>query len=417
MKKVIFLLLIIVLFSKNIFAQGLQLDPEKYKTYQVWEEEEFGFADYIPTKYSLRKYCPAPVQQEGNSCVGLVLGYMALTIMYSEQFNVKYSNELFATSFDPYYIYALLRQRTDFHCDKGIRMGDALELLRDVGCKRWIAPPLLNCESEINETSFKETFVYANPFKIKNAYRIKNVDETYIKILKKVIANRYPLPIGMYVPNSMLGVSQGGAISSNGLWKPDADEKIFGGMGHAMCIIGYDDYKFGGSFEIMNSWGSDYGDNGFIWIKYEDFNKYVSEIYIIELYGFSSSSCVFGDCNNKYSRYKFDNAEIYEGEFLNMQFHGFGYYIWTDGQVYGGFYKYGKRNGLGFLFSTNGKVYLCKYENDKLIDYESFGFAEIEDDPETKKFESVYNFLKEKREILDANSSNTDLGNTPEIKE
>lgn len=204
MKNLIISIIVCALFSGSVSSQGLQLDPEKYKTYQVWDTEEFGFADYIPARFSLRKYCPIPVQQEGNSCVGLALGYMALTIMHAKQFNVKYSNELFATSFDPYYIYALLRQRTDFHCDKGIRMGDALELLMETGCKRWIAPPVLNCESEFDEASFRETFVYANPFKIKNAYRLKNELEEYIKILKKVITNGYPLPIGMYVPNSML---------------------------------------------------------------------------------------------------------------------------------------------------------------------------------------------------------------------
>ena len=38
-----------------------------------------------------------------------------------------------------------------------------------------------------------------------------------------------------------------------------------------MTIIGYDDYKFGGSFEIMNSWGTDFGENGFLWIPYDKF--------------------------------------------------------------------------------------------------------------------------------------------------
>ncbi|NQX86025.1 MAG: hypothetical protein HRT67_08985 [Flavobacteriaceae bacterium] len=33
---------------------------------------------------------------------------------------------------------------------------------------------------------------------------------------------------------------------------------------HAMLVIGYsDDYN---AFKVVNSWGSDWGDNGFIWI-------------------------------------------------------------------------------------------------------------------------------------------------------
>ena len=44
---------------------------------------------------------------------------------------------------------------------------------------------------------------------------------------------------------------------------------------HAMCTIGYDDKKFGGAFEIQNSWGTRYGKGGFIWIRYKDFGEFV----------------------------------------------------------------------------------------------------------------------------------------------
>ena len=48
-----------------------------------------------------------------------------------------------------------------------------------------------------------------------------------------------------------------------------------------MCLIGYDDKKGGGSFQIMNSWGADWGDKGFFWIKYEDFPLHVKECYAL----------------------------------------------------------------------------------------------------------------------------------------
>jgi hypothetical protein len=51
-----------------------------------------------------------------------------------------------------------------------------------------------------------------------------------------------------------------------------------------MCIVGYDDKKYGGAFEIMNSWGEDWGDNGYCWIKYDDFAATALEAY--QLIGF-----------------------------------------------------------------------------------------------------------------------------------
>ena len=57
--------------------------------------------------------------------------------------------------------------------------------------------------------------------------------------------------------------------------------------GHALSLIGYDDNKEGGCFEIINSWGKEWGDKGRIWVKYSDFDKIVDEVY--EVTGFDNS--------------------------------------------------------------------------------------------------------------------------------
>ena len=62
------------------------------------------------------------------------------------------------------------------------------------------------------------------------------------------------------------------------VWEPSG--KLYGY--HAMCVIGYDDNKAGGAFQIMNSWGEYWGNKGFIWVKYSDFTKYVD--FAFEMY-------------------------------------------------------------------------------------------------------------------------------------
>lgn len=63
-------------------------------------------------------------------------------------------------------------------------------------------------------------------------------------------------------------------ISKSGEWKfitPNRKAHHYYRIsGHAMCIIGYDDSKFGGAFEVMNSWGDNWGDDGYFWVKYSD---------------------------------------------------------------------------------------------------------------------------------------------------
>lgn len=46
-----------------------------------------------------------------------------------------------------------------------------------------------------------------------------------------------------------------------------------------MTAIGYDDNREGGAFQIMNSWGEGFANQGIFWLRYEDFNIFVREVY------------------------------------------------------------------------------------------------------------------------------------------
>jgi hypothetical protein len=78
----------------------------------------------------------------------------------------------------------------------------------------------------------------------------------------------------MVIPPSFHG------LYDKDLWLPsERFARIYGG--HAMCIVGYDDNKDNGSFEIQNSWGTIWGNSGFIWVRYSDFISWVNEAYEI----------------------------------------------------------------------------------------------------------------------------------------
>jgi hypothetical protein len=46
-----------------------------------------------------------------------------------------------------------------------------------------------------------------------------------------------------------------------------------------MCVVGYDDARYGGAFEVQNSWGTKWGNAGYIWIPYTVFTDFVFEAY------------------------------------------------------------------------------------------------------------------------------------------
>ena len=78
---------------------------------------------------------------------------------------------------------------------------------------------------------------------------------------KTAISNGLPVVVAFNVPMSFLVKTK-----VTGVW---VDEGGPAQGGHAVCIMGYDDEKHGGSFRIQNSWSADWGEGGFFWLPYD----------------------------------------------------------------------------------------------------------------------------------------------------
>jgi hypothetical protein len=84
--------------------------------------------------------------------------------------------------------------------------------------------------------------------------------------------------IGMMVGGSFMQGMMGQKV-----WHPtDDDYRQMGFGGHAMCVVGYNDGLEGGAFQIMNSWGPQWGENGIAWVRYADFKEFVREAYGVD---------------------------------------------------------------------------------------------------------------------------------------
>ena len=378
MKKLLFTLftLSIVLVQ---FGQGIKFDDNIYSKLEAWETNELGFSQTLPSSYSLRKHCPRPGRQKGGSCVGWANGYTAMSIIY----NIKFDLDTTITkhtqlAFDPYFIYSLIYLEDENDCSEGTLCSMALDTLYHYGCKRKILPEITKCNSKIGNKSkyFARAFKISNFSTVPSDFFNNSVDLRYrVNMLKEKIAAKNPLVIGSKTFGSIEYVG----VKSSGLWDSYSNEIIDGG--HAMCVVGYDDNKFGGAFEVMNSWGDYWGDDGFLWIKYDDFLRKVDEVYFIETFydepfKVGNGTCYLGDCKNEYSFIKFNEKSFYEGEFRNGNYDGYGIFRGRDGIEYVGRWNYGKKDGQFLVYNSNKDIsYKITYNNNIKVDEKVLGFA------------------------------------------
>jgi hypothetical protein len=385
------LVAILLLITNALNAQGILFDKEKYDNLPAYEHQKSqGFANAVlPSRLSYRSYCPTVLSQgQVSTCVGWATSYALL----STQQNILMGETNFYKKqvrvMDPNFVYALIRNYNDGWCQNGTFMGDAMEILINNGSKPLLTPPWLSCNSTYEFDKF--ALAIASIYAVNNYYALNDKTDL-VNTLKYALYNKKPIAVGMNVTKSF----STGSGMSYGKWSPSSSEQIAGG--HAMCIVGYDDTKYGGSFELMNSYGTEFGDNGFVWISYADMKKYMQEAYLIDLnteqYGYRTGNCTLGDCYDYYSRYKYSNGEVYEGEFSKGYRNGWGMYSYNDNSFYIGNFSNGYMHGWGIYYNSTTKYYYkTNYNYGKLQSSQYYqGFSGTEED---KKLDGLIEVLQ-----------------------
>ncbi len=265
MKSIIFLILVF-LQGISLVAQkrstGLSFDDQAYAAIPITAPLARGDFDNLPSSISLKAYAPTPGNQgQTGTCVAWSSAFHARSIAESIKLNRTNLNEINANVYAPSFVYNQIRKEPG--CDKGTFINEALELLATLGVPKYKDLPF-DCDKVINERDLAGASIH----KIEGYKALFNAnDNNKILPVKKSLAEKKPVLIGMLCPDSFFDAHEA--------WQPKTEEyeKSFGG--HAMVTIGYDDKLYGGAFLIMNSWGTEWGNSGFIWIRYTDFNHFV----------------------------------------------------------------------------------------------------------------------------------------------
>jgi hypothetical protein len=185
-------------------------------------------------------------------------------------------------AFSPYFTYILSKFDEDNECSEGLIVEMALNSLQNVGAIRQqeFNSVCIPAESSFGlERILQDSTVALDVNKLIPELK-KNRLESFIPISGVEVVQNAKYYLNKKMP-VVIAVNMYQSIVDNlvsNVWNGVIDD--YPG-GHAMCIVGYDDNKFGGAFEIMNSWGKEYGDNGIIWFRYEDFAREVKTAYAL----------------------------------------------------------------------------------------------------------------------------------------
>lgn len=71
---------------------------------------------------------------------------------------------------------------------------------------------------------------------------------------------------------------------------------------------------------------------------------------------FANAQCLSGDCRDGYGKFRYENGDIYIGQFENRQSDGQGVCMYKNGMKYIGSWKAGKIEGEGRMYLQNGSV-------------------------------------------------------------
>lgn len=175
-----------------------------------------------------------PIRDQGSQGSCAAMGGSAMK-EWQEKIDVQLNEYM-----SPQFIYNNRKDLTE----EGMYMRDLMEILKEKGdCLERTFPYGTMGEPPI------ETLMEASKYKILNYASIENIDD-----LKVSLYTNGPCIIAVPVYNY-----------TERMWFRRPNDQMLGG--HAMCVVGYNRE----GFVIRNSWGKDWGKDGYCILSYEDF--------------------------------------------------------------------------------------------------------------------------------------------------
>lgn len=265
----IFLLLAAVLLS-NTFVKFRQMTPTelKFSPKSAYESIPSLVRESkippMPVSIDLSERMPLPGNQgsQGSS--------VAWTVAYAKSYHENTKRLVTSGNrrlmYSPSFLYNSMKLKEGKGCSGGLSMHEALQFVVKHGLPLLSDFPYDPKNCLIHPSS--QVKIAASKHKALTFEKIEIVDLKKTYIIQDVLINGLPILIGIHTHPS-LRLYKGGLYTPSGLQ----------GRGHAMLVVGYDAAK--NAYKIMNSWGQDWGDKGFVWMTPEVLSSIAKEAYVL----------------------------------------------------------------------------------------------------------------------------------------
>jgi len=206
----------------------------------------------LPMEFDLSEFLP-PVDSQGSmgSCTSWAISYYMKSMQEGIEDGVT-------VRLSPAYTYNQISQGI---CG-GTALVETLEILKEQGVSSWSSFPY----SDTDCTTQPDTTVQEEAAENKISDYKGLSGENMVDEMKTLLTQQTPIIISTTI--------------SKEFGRPDASGEAayrehvinYSETGcHAMLVVGYNNLQ--NAFKVVNSWGTDWGNNGFVWIDYKAFEN------------------------------------------------------------------------------------------------------------------------------------------------
>ncbi len=241
----------------EVFLTGLSCTGTgNFSTGNIQILNDLEIPEDLPEEFDLSELLP-PVGDQGQlaSCSSWAVSYYLKSFQEYLENGEAYSS---ATTFSPSFTY---NQLTMGECG-GTSIAETLDLVQEQGVSSLALFPY--DENGCSEQPTEEQIAAAMAARI-SAFRSLS-GENMLAEMKTLIIQQQPIVIGAYLSTEF------GTTDSFGLTAYREHVVDYGtGDCHAMLVVGFsDEYN---AFKVVNSWGENWGSDGFVWIDYAAFEN------------------------------------------------------------------------------------------------------------------------------------------------